>query len=318
MDPAHVTVLLAGSRHYIPHCTEPRTPSPCHVGGCICWDCREHRGLLPHAGVGQCGMTLCRVSEAADPGTGRAANTALPATAERRPCAHRQERREGKHSAGKGDSAQLGTGCHQPLGGHSVPCPALTHPCPTVPARGIAARRRGWMSIHLSPHTWQNVVPAGTQTLPWPGTMLSTPKLGLPSHGEGMSSTSGTAATHCYMAQWLGEASMGTSMGICNVTHEQPGTARPCTEPGASCRARSLCAALIPLFPGLGWEHTAESSGGGGCHPPDPGISPRCTNAALSTAGLALRFELQGSTAGALALGRGGDDGGPGLMQCQR
>lgn len=197
-------------------------------------------------------MSLCHVSEAADPGRGRAANTTLPTAAKRRPCAHRQERREGKHSAGKGDSTQLGTGCDQPLGGLNVPCPALPHPCPGSPARGIAARHRGWMSTRLSLHTWWDVVPVGTQPLPWPGTVPSTPQLGLLSHGEGMSSTSGIAAAHCYMDQWLGEASMGTPMAICNVTREQPGTAWPCTEPGAACRARSLCAALIPLIPEAG------------------------------------------------------------------
>lgn len=55
----------------------------------------------------------------------------------------------------------------------------------------------------------------------------------------------------------------------------------------------------------------------GAVRPLDTGISPPCANAALSTAGLAWSLELHASTAGALALGRGGDSAGPELMQCR-
>lgn len=50
-----------------------------HTSGCICWGCGTpqwaHRGLLPHAGIGQRGVFLCHGSAAADPHGGRAANT---------------------------------------------------------------------------------------------------------------------------------------------------------------------------------------------------------------------------------------------------
>lgn len=52
IQPMSQSPFCCGFRHCIPHHSEPRAPSPHHVGGCICWDCREHGGLLPHAGVG--------------------------------------------------------------------------------------------------------------------------------------------------------------------------------------------------------------------------------------------------------------------------
>lgn len=55
----------------------------------------------------------------------------------------------------------------------------------------------------------------------------------------------------------------------------------------------------------------------GAVQPLGTGISPPCANAVLSTAGLAFSLELHASTAGAWALGRGGDGAGPELMQCQ-
>lgn len=55
----------------------------------------------------------------------------------------------------------------------------------------------------------------------------------------------------------------------------------------------------------------------GAVRPLDTGISPPCANAVLSTAGLAWSLELHASTAGALALGKGGDSAGPELMQCR-
>lgn len=82
----------------------------------------------------------------------------------------------------------------------------------------------------------------------WPDATLPTPSPPWGCHhmDKATSPTSGIAAARCYMDQWLGEASMGTLMGICNVTWQRSGTAaaphkrrggwRSCLKPGPSTR----------------------------------------------------------------------------------
>lgn len=79
-----------------------------HASACICWGCGTpqwaHEGLLPHAGVGQRGVSLCHGSAAADPHGGRAANTsAVPLAKEtsRPQQERRKEEPDGSTHAGK-------------------------------------------------------------------------------------------------------------------------------------------------------------------------------------------------------------------------
>lgn len=100
-----------------------------HMSGHICWGCGTpqwaHRGLLPHAGVGQHSMFPCHGSAAADPCRGWAANTrrcSAATAAKGRSSAHggrgrkRNQPRDGCAQAGKGSMpaapALGGQRCH--------------------------------------------------------------------------------------------------------------------------------------------------------------------------------------------------------------
>lgn len=245
------------------------------VSGCIC---RGHgvpqwalSGLLPCAGIGQCGMSLCHGSAAADPCGGRAANTRRCSAGGGTP--RSRDGTGGKRNQPRGSCATWGWVNAGSRGAGGRGCQTQV-PTSALGGSGTALMPC-WLNQQASPHGDQaricppaGVQPPGPQPLRAPQSaaeVLPQGRAAPPAPGsgcrhtcEGTNSTSGIAGADCYMDQQFGEASTGTLMGICNVIRGHPAQPRPRTSADRLVQPT----AAPPAQPRA--RHSTPCPGGGG------------------------------------------------------